>query len=443
LSEIIIEEPVLEEGRLTSKITTSKNLEKYIHDRELFIEYDVDIYTEDSILNLPLTASVLPLAWLTGSDIHVKALDRTFKESMDELQKFLAKMYPKGLFTAEIKAETLVENKIEPENPERRTGVLFSGGADSFYSLINNIQHNPRLITIWGSDDFPYPESSDHWEKAISTYQKYAKKKNLELHILKTNISQILNFRKIEHTYHKELYDGKLRGALQHSLVLLPPAAPISMGRFDRFIIAATNTPEHDYQLKPRATSPSADEKISWADLSVKHDGQVDRYKKIERIVDYHVNDEFSLRVCSRSAFIDGIINDSKCPKCLKTIVCLILAGFDPNLCGFNVDESTFEFLRSMWENNDKASTHGGGWKSIQDSLPAQLDIGVNGSKEFFEWFRGFDLEAAERNWFYNDLYMWLPFRLSKILDKVYSKYVIALHQGSYNRDYERIQKKR
>jgi hypothetical protein len=84
---------------------------------------------------------------------------------MEKLHKFFKEMFPKIPTTTEIITEKLVENKIEAKDPDRRTGLLFSGGVDSYYSLINNIHHNPQLITLWGVDDFPYPERADHWEK--------------------------------------------------------------------------------------------------------------------------------------------------------------------------------------------------------------------------------------------------------------------------------------
>jgi len=105
-------------------VTTSNSLKKYINDRELFIEYDVDVNVDESILNIPLTATVLPLAWTTGSDIYVRTIDRSFKESMKELQQFFSKMFPKIRFTTEIKADKLVENKIEPEDLKNRLAKI-------------------------------------------------------------------------------------------------------------------------------------------------------------------------------------------------------------------------------------------------------------------------------------------------------------------------------
>jgi hypothetical protein len=360
---------------------------------------------------------------------------------MEKLHKFFKEMFPKIPFTTKIKVDELVGNKIESEDPERRTGLLFSGGVDSFYTLINNIHHNPQLVMLWGVDDFPYPERADHWEKTISIYREYAERKKLELYILKTNISQILDSDQIWHSYYKELCNGVIRATLGHSTVLLGPAAPISINRFNRLIIAASNIRDYDYQLKPNGAHPDADEKIIWADLSVKHDGLVKRIEKFNRIVDYHGDEDFILRVCTRSAFVDGKVNDSRCFKCLHTIMRLILIGLDPNKCGFKVDESTFEFLKSQLRNKHWATTYAGALRKIQKVTPDQVGYDVSGSNEFFEWFRELDLETLEKkekNWFYTDLYMWLPLSLAKILEQVYYKYGITLDRWTYNKEYAR-----
>ena len=53
-----------------------------------------------------------------------------------------------------------------------------------------------------------------------------------------------------------------------------------------------------------------------------------------------------------------------------------------------------------------------------------QIDFDVNGSKEFFEWMRGLDIEVQEREKyiFFTDLYMWLPYSFAEILRKIYFK---------------------
>jgi hypothetical protein len=421
LSNIIIHKPVYNRKKLTSEITTPPELTKYIKNSTLFIEYDTQINTNPSILNIPLTAAILPLAWLTGSNIQVGSLDKTFKNSMENLRNLFKDMYPKASFNTEIQADKLVDNKINPKDPQNTTGILFSGGVDSIYTMVQNIELNPQLVMLWGIDNFAYPEHSDHWEKTISIYKKFAERKKLKLYIAKTNISQILDNRRIEHRYHKELYNGRFRSALQHSLVLLPTAAPLSIGRFNHFQIAASGQPRFDYTLRPRAAISKADEKIIWADLKVEHHGFIGRVPKVIAIRDYLEKENLILRVCLRSKLKNGMINEGTCEKCLRTIASLALMGLDPNNHGFHVDESTFKAMRDMWENR-KTALYGTTWRNMKDLASKQMPPDIHGSQAFFDWFKDFDFESIEKNWFYTDLYNQLPYWIARYLDKLYAR---------------------
>jgi hypothetical protein len=433
LENIIIEEPELKGNRLSSKVSVPNSFEKYLKEKELFIEYNTEINADEDILNIPLTATILPLAWLTGVNVNVGKIDRTFKESMDSLQKEFTKTYPLIKFSTEIIADKLIENKIGKIDQEKRTGLLFSGGVDSFYSLINNLQKKPKLIILWGSDNFPYPEHSDHWEKTISIYQDFAERKKLELNVLKTNISQILDGLKITHKFHKELYNGGVRSALQHSLVLIPATAPLSIGRFNKIIIAASGSPPYN-TLKPRAARPWFDEKIIWADLKVETHGCIPRKDKIFSLAEYMKEDNITLRVCLSSKLVDGLINDCSCPKCYLQIAHLIIAGADPNECGFKVEESTFARMKAFLISK-KSLRLNQKWYEIQKIARNGVDFEVPGSREFFKWLQDFDLRSGEINWFYTDLYMSLPYVLAKNLDRVYYRMGINIHEEPYIRE--------
>jgi hypothetical protein len=435
LGEILIKNPIVKGLTLYSKVEAYE-YNKYIKTPELFIEYDTEINTDDSILNIPLLANVLPLAWLTGSDVHVRCLDKDFKESMDRLQRFFKPIFPWAPFSTEIEVNELVENKIQVPDKERRTALLFSGGADSMYSLLSNMDHKPRLIMNWGIDDFPYPERRSHWEKTLDVYRDFARREGLDFNLIKTNASQILDSRRIGHRFHRELYNGMIRAALQHSLVLLPLAAPLSFNKFDHLIIASTFIPSYDFQKNPRAAVPQADEMIVWANLNVSHDGfNLSRNEKIAGVIsEYFKTNPTILRVCLRSPYIDGMINDSACEKCLRTIASLTLAGVDPNTCGFHVDESTFQSMKSYWE-NVKISHPGYHWAQIKNSIPEDIKQDFYGSREFFEWFRGFDFKTTKKSWLYVDAYNMLPYSLARLLAKVYSRLGIKVFQEPVKRE--------
>ena len=187
-------------------------------------------------------------------------------------------IYPLKKFKTEIIVDDLVENGVEAEG----TGLLFSGGVDSTYSLISNWSKKPHLIMIWGIDMHPYPEHAEHWNKLESIYSEFSVRNNLEFSLIKTNASQILNYNRIEHDYHKILHSNRLRLNHQHSLIVIPHVAPLSINRFNEVLFAASDHPNIPIYLESQVSFPRTDEKIVWADLVTTHDGFIPRIDKLK-----------------------------------------------------------------------------------------------------------------------------------------------------------------
>lgn len=403
----------------------------------MFVEYDTKISADRSVLNIPILATVLPLAWLTGSRVYVDELDRTFKESMDDLKQEFEKMYPEIPFArTKINAEVLKENQTGVP-PSEGTALFFSGGVDSTYSLITNLELKPRLIMIWGLEGHPYPRYPEYWEKVISTYSKFAEEKDLKFNVIRTNALGLLHERRIEHDFHEKLYEGTLWGRLQHGLLMIPLSAPLSIGRFNTLLFAASREPTYKYsKFGPWATQPRTDEKIAWADLEVRHDGYIHLFDKMMGAIREHLkNNQLILRICpKKSTHINKELNCSKCVKCLERIGGLALAGVDPNACGFEVDSSTFKLMKSIFERKEAGTVQliETNWKKLQNMIPNEIEHDFYGSKEFFEWFRNFDLKLSEYDVeIYRDIYNKLPFPIAKILDEFYKLININIHEHS------------
>ena len=98
------------------------------------------------------------------------------------------------------------------------------------------------------------------------------------------------------------------------------------------------------------------------------------------------------LRVC-HSQFRD--YNCGTCEKCLRTITGLVLEGIDPRNCNFNTKKSVFNLIKSYFIKHLFDLEHNQilVWQDIQNNIPDDLDENkMYNSKEFFEWFKGFDL---------------------------------------------------
>jgi hypothetical protein len=406
-------------NRLTSTVTVPKGLRKYFNSFRLFAHYDAPLRADMSILNIPLVSTILPLAWLTGTDVHVEKLDRKYVEAMNAIKNEFRQMFPRGRFTTEITVDYLVENKIQSQG----TAMLFSGGVDSTYSLIRNVSLKPKLIMFFGVVGYQLDSSyKKHNQLVRKTYSDFARREGLVINFVDTNTSGILNDSRITHDFHRILRGSPLWDSLQLPLVLLGLPAPLSIGRFNRLLMAADSSPPADSRARelsykhPYASQPWINEKFAWADLRVILDAYVDRFSKTSLVKEYLKKHEYRLRVCNDPPL--DRLNCSTCEKCSRTIVPLILERVDPNNCGFEVNRSTFESMRSNLEKKKFETWREVRWKKAQNLIPYEMETDLWGSRDFFMWLRNLDIDSVrkKRN-LHKDLFNLLPYHLAVLFD--------------------------
>jgi hypothetical protein len=312
-----------------------------------------------------------------------------------------------------------------------RTALLFSGGVDSTYSLIYNWSKKPHLIMVWGIDMHPYPEYAEHWNQLKEIYSEFAQRNGLEFNMIKTNISQILNYPRIEHDFHRVLHSSRIRMKHQYALFPISMAAPFSINRFDELLFAATNYPEHPISTKSGVTFPRTDERIVWADLDTKHDGFIPRLDKLHIISDFIKKQDVVLKVCRKPE-----LNCCSGEKCYRAIMYFALQGIDPNRIGFRVDEDIFENMKRFYESRPISESNIKEYlEPIKRMIPKKIDQAFEDSKPFFEWFLEKDLNSNVKkdNWRYRVIYNWLPFSIATIYDRVLSKTRIKIHPGGFD----------
>jgi hypothetical protein len=396
---LIIVDSKLSAETIESVITVPRNIRKYFIDLTLRSKYDTKINAEKSIIIIPHLSIILPLAWITGYDVYVDEVDKTFTESMQSLQQQFKKMYPRAPFKTQIIADRLVENNDAPEG----TALLFSGGVDSTYSLYRNRHLNPRLVMIYGLWDIP-TSNREYIEMIREEYAEFTKREGFRLNIVHTNIQEALDRRRIEHYFwrfdHGEAsgYLNGLAGPLGH----LSQLAPLSIERFNHILISASFKIPEDEETFIKAnlysSFPSTDEKIRWANIQVTHHGTIFRHNKVSALKKYLEQKRMKLRVCGENErFHSNTFNCNKCEKCLRTITALALAGIDPNECGFNADDSTFQLLKSHFIKGKMDQRHILCWcRPLQKIIPDEINQDYYGSKGFFEWYKTFNLEDVK-----------------------------------------------
>lgn len=184
-------------------------------------------------------------------------------------------------------------------------------------------------------------------------------------------------------------------GKVAHGLNLLGVCAPITaVVPIRTLFIAATHT---RFFEEPWGSHPLIDNNVKWADIRVVHNGyELGRTEKVAymksslQLLSY-------LRVCYSSL---SSYNCEHCEKCLRTIVGLILNGIDPRFCNFNIGTNILQYTKDCFAKGKLHLTKNEVfmWRDIQTSIPDEVTLDIYGSKEFFRWFKEFDISRYKEN---------------------------------------------
>ncbi len=200
--------------------------------------------------------------------------------------------------------------EAEPKNTPGSTGArgvacFFSGGVDSFYSVLKHREEIAKLILVYGFDI----RLDD--EALRAKVSKAAREAAAELH--KPLVEVETNVR--------ELSDQHVSWQLYHGAALASVALLLSP-QFRKVYIAATHTYAH---LFPWGSHPLLDPLWSTEETEIVHDGsETTRVEKVGQIVSCATARKY-LRVCWKN--LDGAYNCGRCEKCLRTMIALYLAG--------------------------------------------------------------------------------------------------------------------
>lgn len=312
--------------------TTDADSKKYLNKNVSFYsKYKQDISSvPQSILAIPFVANLMPIAWFAGFDIEVPELDEDFFNALKQVKIEFEKQFSDYELKGNITPLKLIKNTINASN----SAMLFSGGVDAYATYIRTFSETPDLVTILGADI--EIDDQSQWLSFTSFIEEEPLLNNNTKRYIETNVRAF-------YTYQVELLlkDVGWWGKVQHGLSLIGSLAPISyLNGYSKIYIASSYTEQVDIAW---GSTPQIDQSISWAGVQVLHDGyELQRQDKVDLITQFSEEKKtnFKLRVCYselRSSF-----NCSKCEKCYRTILGLILNGKNPNNYGFKVDENVY-----------------------------------------------------------------------------------------------------
>jgi len=372
-------------NKIETKIEYSENIKKYFLTDYFYVEYDQDITSVGkSILYVPIVSNIITVAWAVGADIYVEELDKTYLDSLSKIKQVFKKWYPQFSFSTNLYVGNSVSNQFNGGG----YCLLFSGGVDSLTSFIKHKDKHPELFTVWGTDIPVY--ENDFWEKVRIRISRFSNREGVNVHFIKTNMQQLLN----QSLLAREYQLAGWWGPVNHGLMLLGVCAPLTTKGIGTVFIAATHT--HDFK-KPWGSDPLIDNKISWADIKVIHDAyELSRQEKI-KYLKRHTEYLSYLRVCYST---HSDYNCGRCEKCLQAILALTLEGIDLKNCNFNVDKKIFRYIKDCLVKGrlSMGDSERFMWTDIQKHIPNNYDNDMQGAKEFFVWFKDFDLSKYKIN---------------------------------------------
>lgn len=367
----------ISERRIAFKYTVQGDWKKYFNiNAEFFIEYSEDISkTPKDIAIIPFLCNVLPMAWVLDAEIFVDELDYDFYEHLLEIEKGYVDMYPRIKFGGKLKVSKLINHDYEVGN---RTAAFFSGGADSFDTLIAHAEEHPTLVTLLGSD--VKLSDTKGWELVSKHAFETAKQFQCENLFIASSFRLFLNEGALSAVVMPLANDGWWHG-FQHGIGIISHAAPyVYLHKLKNIYIASSFTEKYKFTC---ASDPTIDNYLHMGKCATIHDGyEFSRQDKIRRICDYsrQTGTPIQLRVCWESS---GGKNCCACEKCYRTICGILAEGESPTKFGFpNYSPDLLEKIRRDFQKpNFIYGVVANLWRNIQgrfrektENLPKELN---------------------------------------------------------------------
>lgn len=188
-------------------------------------------------------------------------------------------------------------------------GCFFSGGVDSFYTLLKHREEVTHLIFVHGFDVFITEQTRR--EQGSRTAREVARELGKSLIEVETNLRTLFSMAS-NRLVHWEKYHG----------AVLASVALLFQHRFRKVLIPATFDYAH---LVPWGSHPLLDPMWGTELMDFEHDGcEVTRPEKVAYI-SKHESALKWLRVCHKSP--DNRQNCGRCEKCLRTMINLRTVG--------------------------------------------------------------------------------------------------------------------
>ena len=272
--------------------------------------------------------ALLPLAFERGERLRIHApVDPTLLENAEKIQRIWA-----GWFPPRKPVSVKAEQWTQAAQDDGKTGLFFTGGVDSFYSLLHfdgaagGGKKVDDLIYVWGFD-IPL-ENRAAFEGKVKSLGEIAASLGKNAVAVATNLRQ---------TRLKSLdWAMRLHGAAMGAVGLM-------LGKQYGTILVSSSHGREDYT--PWGAHPDLDPLMSSRRTRFVHYGaQVDRFDKTAFIAQSDVVLKH-LHVCWRG---ESDKNCGKCEKCYRALLTFELLRKKEKAASFPHDHFSLEYLKSL-----------------------------------------------------------------------------------------------
>jgi len=235
----------------------------------------------------------------------------------------------------------------ETNNLSQKRGKIstFTGGVDSFYTLLTNLD---KIDTLLYCINYDVQESKHKLlEAQLNTVKEVAQKLGKKIIVCSTNQRNVLEWGNIDYLKDiKKKYNNDLWGYFLHGPCLFSNAYNL-LSEYDTIYIPSSH-PKSSYYLW--GSTFNIDHLYSSHLLNIIHNGNCTRVDKIKTIMELNKDIIFNyLKVCYCNT--NQSYNCSQCEKCKRTYIAIgiIDKNYLKQLKTFDVDIKNFENIKNKY----------------------------------------------------------------------------------------------
>ncbi|WP_455674292.1 hypothetical protein [Phocaeicola sp.] len=247
----------------------------------------------------------------------------------------------------------------------KKKSLFFTGGLDATSALAETAKEYPTLINIWGGD-ISIKDEDSHMQ--LDNYLKnICNSIGLQYAFIKSNCREMYNENKITKLCAFKIKPWQNHGwwaGIAHILSMTTLLAPLTYT--DKI---GTHYIGSSYSSKDKTFDANNNMLLQAINFCSCHivsvDNNLERTQKAKKVIDFSTqnNIPIELKVCW---YRKAGKNCSKCEKCYRTILDIIVKHGNPNKLGFDVSPSTFIEMKKFLENNYVNASY---WNAIQENF--------------------------------------------------------------------------